>query len=584
MKKLLSVFLLLLLLWCSTAATTLADENKDIVRIYLKRLGIQDQLDLKISGDYAIQSAGGTLAPMRNIAVKIYILNNTLYMHANGLTAKLGDAAVIQRLKKTEGMENGLRINNSDNLYTGSLHLSIAENSIMPILHLPVEEYLLGVVPYEMSDSFPLEALKAQAIAARTYAIKHLNPDRNYDLVDTTADQVYKGYNAELKKAAQAIADTAFLCGFDGNEPATCFYSGSNGGQTELPENRWSEKDHIYKMVDDSFDLKNEKSMVKRFTLPKKPDKWELASAQRLLASHLKEYAALAGFDTDYENLRIDEIKQVKLSTPLYKSPSRVMSEIKIKLKFSGKKLLPVDTSKITPTPEPTPTPFIYTFLKTTPEPKPYKNLSDFIPYDREVEITLSVFDDAKKAFGLNLRGGGKEILTLLENSKSYIIEARRFGHGVGMSQRGAEQMGKEGKDYRYILDFYYPGMRIENYTAKKIKIMQESKAEVDENLYQLPPIQTPAPLPTPIPLLWDIPEGIEVVVVSKIEKDSFLNLRQSPSLDSGVVQRLYYGQELVVAEETEDGQWLHVFINKDTPNEAYEGYVVKEFVEPKEK
>ena len=58
MKKLLSVFLLLLLLWCSTAATTLADENKDIVRIYLKRLGIQDQLDLKISGDYAIQSAG----------------------------------------------------------------------------------------------------------------------------------------------------------------------------------------------------------------------------------------------------------------------------------------------------------------------------------------------------------------------------------------------------------------------------------------------------------------------------------------------------------------------------------------------
>ena len=58
---------------------------------------------------------------------------------------------------------------------------------------LSVEDYLLGVVPYEMSNSFPLEALKAQAVCARTYALSHVQGDPYYDLEDTTNDQVFRG-------------------------------------------------------------------------------------------------------------------------------------------------------------------------------------------------------------------------------------------------------------------------------------------------------------------------------------------------------------------------------------------------------
>ena len=67
------------------------------------------------------------------------------------------------------------------------------------ILHIPVEEYLLGVLPYEMNEAFPIEALKAQAVAARSYAIRKQNSNEHYDVTDNTNDQVYRGYQKENK-------------------------------------------------------------------------------------------------------------------------------------------------------------------------------------------------------------------------------------------------------------------------------------------------------------------------------------------------------------------------------------------------
>lgn len=108
--------------------------------------------------------------------------------------------------------------------------------TLVPILSLSVEDYLLGVVPYEMSDSFPLEALKAQAVCARTYALSHLNASRAYDVVDTTNDQVFKGVDSSTKNAARAVQETAGIVGMYNGKLAECFYSASNGGQTELVE------------------------------------------------------------------------------------------------------------------------------------------------------------------------------------------------------------------------------------------------------------------------------------------------------------------------------------------------------------
>ena len=59
-----------------------------------------------------------------------------------------------------------------------------------------MEDYLIGVVGYEMSNTFPLEALKAQAVTARSYAASKISPSASYDIVDTASDQVYKGYDS----------------------------------------------------------------------------------------------------------------------------------------------------------------------------------------------------------------------------------------------------------------------------------------------------------------------------------------------------------------------------------------------------
>ena len=427
-----------------------------------------------------------------------------------------------------------------------------------------------------MSDSFPIEALKAQAIAARTYALKHLKLQNSFDLVDTTNDQVYKGQNSKNTNAILAIESTKGICGFDGNSLATCYYSGSNGGQTELPQNRWSKSLNIYKMVDDSYDFNNPNSMVKRFAI-KKDNPNLKKSAHNLIANSLIEYAKLYGFDTEYDNIQIDRINSISLSSPLYAVPSKVMSKIKIHLNFSGKKEVPL-VGTPTATPIPSPTPFIYTFIKPNFTPKPYKNLSEFIPYPESVDIEINIFNEARNAFGLSLNGGGKEIMNVIETDDAFIIESRRFGHGVGMSQRGAEQMARDGKSYHEILSYYYPGMTLDNYKDRNIQIFKSTDSPVDVNLQYTPEPLKKEPLPTPIPLLWNVPDNIQTVIVNKIEENSFLNLRNEPNLDSLVVRRLYYGQRLVVAEDL--GEWLHVFINKDNPNEAYEGYVIKEFVE----
>ena len=568
MKKILFCALVIM----SILLASISHAQEDIIRLNLARLSIEDQIDLKLNCDCFASDDKSSVLLKSGSSINLRLIDNKIYIYSDSINISLNSPIKLECVDKSKGFN----INGSSNIYTGDLYIFINDNKLFPVLYIELEEYLKGVVPYEMSDSFPIEALKAQAIAARTYALKHLKLQNSFDLVDTTNDQVYKGQNPKNTNAILAIESTKGICGFDGNSLATCYYSGSNGGQTELPQNRWDKALNIYKMVDDSYDFRNPNSMVKRFAI-KKDNPNLKKSAHNLIANSLIEYAKLYGFDTEYENIQIDKINSISLSSPLYAAPSKVMSKIKINLNFSGKKEVPL-VGTPTSTPIPSPTPFIYTFIKPNFTPKPYKNLSEFIPYPESVDIEINIFNEARNAFGLSLNGGGKEIMNIIETDDAFIIESRRFGHGVGMSQRGAEQMARDGKSYNEILSYYYPGMTLDNYKDRNIQIFKSSDSSFDVNLQCSPEPLKKEPLPTPIPLLWDVPDNIRTVIVNKIEENSFLNLRDEPNLDSLVVRRLYYGQRLVVAEDL--GEWLHVFINKDNPNEAYEGYVVKEFVE----
>lgn len=127
--------------------------------------------------------------------------------------------------------------------YRGSFRVLRDGNGQLTLVNiLPLEDYLLGVVPREMPADWPLEALKAQAVAARTYAMYHLATGGygDYDVRNTTDSQVYGGCSAEDPRASAAVQATAGEVAVYGGALINAYFFSSSGGYTEANENVWS--------------------------------------------------------------------------------------------------------------------------------------------------------------------------------------------------------------------------------------------------------------------------------------------------------------------------------------------------------
>ena len=118
---------------------------------------------------------------------------------------------------------NGLR-------YRGTLRLVARGDSVVVVNVLDLETYLRGVVPAEMQASWPLEALRAQAVAARTYTLASLRPNADYDVCATTDSQMYRGIGVEHARTDQAVADTAGQVLTYGGTFARTYYHADSGG------------------------------------------------------------------------------------------------------------------------------------------------------------------------------------------------------------------------------------------------------------------------------------------------------------------------------------------------------------------
>ena len=452
--------------------------------------------------------------------------NGSLYVYYQGMSFNAGSGLYLTRYQGEEGRENGLRLTGEPALYTGDLQLDIEGESIRPILHIHVEEYLLGVVPYEMSNDFPLEALKAQAVTARTYALRKQNPSKDYDLADTTNDQVFKGTLPGYDRAAKAVAETRGLCGFYQDKLAECFYGASNGGQTELVNHVWSGPGDYgyYAMTDDPYDLENPASLVKSATILKKPGRQEVAAygLRALLVKGLAQELIARGYDPAPESLRVDEVQALSLDTPAFGEPSRTMTQLNITFKYSGRTrtegavpaaalgqgpAVPLDEDQEevslfatpVPSPAPTATPPPMTVVPPgaepaetpvpTPIPTPEPIYGPFEPVQEAVTLTLPVFPDAKDLLALELNpGANNELLTVVEKGDRFVVQSRRYGHGVGMSQRGAEWMAfLYRKNFMEILALL-PGMDVKQYPDR-----DRALAALD-----LDRLATPAPSPPP--------------------------------------------------------------------------------------
>ncbi|MCI6039770.1 MAG: SpoIID/LytB domain-containing protein [Clostridiales bacterium] len=591
--RLLALVLVLTLPLCIACAQeqTLpsAGTRDQTVRVYLSRLNLTDRMDLTLISPYSVTTQqGAQLHFQAGSEVAVLMKDGALYLYYEGMSQLAGQSVTLLR-DVAEG-ESGFRLTNYPALYAGDLQLDVIDGKVRPILSVHVEDYLLGVVPYEMSDSFPLEALKAQAVAARTYALRSQNPTQPYDLVDTTNDQVYRGYLPGNDQTERAIRETRGVCGFYRDQLAQCYYSASNGGQTELVETVWPTDEDFgyYAFGDDPYDVANPDSVVRTFELKKVYGDEETApyALRSLLATQLAGQLTSLGYDPAPESVRVDAVSAVSVSGAASED-NKYMTRLTLTVSISGRtrKNAPapvVDLNAeevslfevVEETPSPTPTVQTTGFMPVvtvTPSPTPIPVYGPFTPIDEPFTLELDIFPTVERALGLDITAHyDNELWSVRETEAAYVIEARRFGHGVGMSQRGAQWMAAEhGKTYQEIIAFYYPGLTLMRYEDQPAQMTQPEAA-----LAATPgPAPTPTPRPTLMPMTMTPQEGQWLATVTEIDDDSSLNLRKTPDLGGEILMRLYKGQKLLVLERCPQEGWVKV------RTDVTEGYVVEEYL-----
>ena len=567
-----------------------AIEDDGLVRVALVSLENPAQLHLTLAGVYAVDGDPGFRFE-RDTRLALSEALGKVYLSVGGLTLNMGASMTLTRHKAGEGEVNGLYIDESEKetLYPGDLTVSVAEGGgLRAVLKLPVEDYLLGVVAYEMSDSFPIEALKAQAIAARTYALqrKWQSGGRDYDVADTTADQVFKGVSDEYANVAEAVEATRGVVGLWDGTFAVCYYTASNGGQTALPSQAWGieDCDGYLAMTDDPSDLENPKSLVNEISFAS--DGEGSAALREMLEAALGKQMAADGFGEG--EWKLDGIEAVEPVNPRFEG-SRLYDGLAFTLR--AQVLAPVATIEPDDTPEATEAPTPEATAVPAPESgaeaagadamptAPDEPLPTPTPVPREwtvsgkrYTVVLDVFSQIKARLSLGLNGTDCELVSVETEADAdgqperFTIAMRRFGHGVGMSQRGAQWMaGHYGKNWQEILAFYYPGLSFERMSWPG-DALTDLEA-LPEGVGAARPKPTPTPTPAPLPAL-EAGERYATVTATS------LNLRQQPTTASMALAQLPKGRQLIVRGEADENGWVAV------RTAELEGYVKEEYLE----
>ena len=284
---------------------------------------------------------------------------------------------------------------------------------------LSFDKYLEGVLPHEIGSNAPIEALKSQAIIARTWAFYNSDRFKNdkYHLCITTQCQVYKPFLNTNKNITQAIKQTSGLIITFENKPINAFYHASNGGILATSSESWEMNDYPYfqpkfdlirrRNIDMVFPLRNE-FQIENFLLNKKID---FLGDNHYLFRWEKRISS-----EDINNLLIqNKISKNKKKISNIRVADRGISGRVTKLEIiMNKSSSPILLVK-----------------------------DDIRRYLRFLPSNLFIIDKLNDNFWI-FKGGG-------------------FGHGVGLSQSGAIEMAKLGFDYKYILNHYYSKIKVEN-------------------------------------------------------------------------------------------------------------------------
>ncbi|MFZ5569987.1 MAG: SpoIID/LytB domain-containing protein [Thermodesulfobacteriota bacterium] len=139
--------------------------------------------------------------------------------------------------------------------YRGDITVSATAGGLMAVNHVPTEQYLYGVIPGEMPSDWPMEALMAQAVAARTYALymKEKNERNPYDVAANTVSQVYGGLLAETRRTNRAVDKTRGQVMTHDGRLIAAYYHSNSGGHTEDPRHVWNARIPYLRGIPDRF-------------------------------------------------------------------------------------------------------------------------------------------------------------------------------------------------------------------------------------------------------------------------------------------------------------------------------------------
>ena len=288
--------------------------------------------------------------------------------------------------------------------YNGEFIVSANGNKLNAINVIDIEDYLRGVVPYEIGklDESKFEALKAQAVAARTYAYKHFGSRvaQGFDVYADTRDQVYKGLHSATELTDKAVRETEGVVMTYNGEFITAYYHSTCGGETEGVAT-WGRPDHPY--------LKNKPDL--------RPD-----GTPWCRESNYTEWTREFTEDELRDLFQINA-KEAKANVPSFSSIKSMLIQDTLK---SGR---------------------IHTLVIET-------NNGSFTA-------------KADKIRWLFKRGGTilpSSFFRIHKNGNEWILKGKGFGHGVGLCQMGARARAQAGQSYIQILTHYYPGITLEKF------------------------------------------------------------------------------------------------------------------------
>lgn len=305
--------------------------------------------------------------------------------------------------------ENGSFVQWNGKRYRGELVITATDSGSLVVNRLPMDDYLRGVVPLEIGNrtSAEMAAVQAQAVAARTYAYKHLNDARPFDMYATVQDQVYGGVDAENPLSDTAIASTSDVVVLYNGQPITTPYHSTCGGSTAGVSEVWYDQpDQPYlRPVSDKIPGTNN-----YYCDPSPRFSWTQTYDATGLRAVMEKYLA------NYTNAPKANLGRITDVREEGKTPSGRVAALTVQTESGSYTLRGNDIR--------------------------------FVLRDPKGVILNSTLFSLSAA----TTGGGVSSLTL---------NGRGYGHGIGMCQWGAIGRARAGQNYRTILETYYPGTTI---------------------------------------------------------------------------------------------------------------------------